>query len=75
MPFPRAFARLRLRQLAEPQTGEGPKSGPEVRIGPTNLMHRNPDHRVGVLVHVADTNQVQRLLDYVYLQMYDETSF
>lgn len=26
--------------------GEGPKSVPEVRIGPTDLMHRNLDHRV-----------------------------
>lgn len=38
-------------------------------------MHCNLDHRVEALVHVADTNQVQRLLDYVYLQMYDGTSF
>lgn len=38
-------------------------------------MHRNPDHHAETLVHVADTNQVQRLLDYVYLQMYDGTSF
>lgn len=52
---------------------------PEVRPGSpdrTNRPHapqsRPPRRR---LVHVADTNQVQRLLDYVYLQMYDETSF
>lgn len=56
-----------------PQIGEGPASGPEVYIGSADLMHRNLDRRVEVLVRVTAPEQVDGLIKYVDLQMADST--
>ncbi len=56
-----------------PQIGEGPAAGPEVWIGSADLMHRNLDRRVEALVRISDPEQIERLLNYVDLQMADST--
>lgn len=57
-----------------PQIGEGPERGTEVWIGSADLMHRNLDRRVEALVRISNERQIQRLLDYVDLQMAETTS-
>lgn len=57
-----------------PQIGEGPASGPEAWIGSADIMHRNLDSRVEALIRIVDPTQIKALIDYVDLQMSDETS-
>lgn len=57
-----------------PQIDEGPATGPEVWIGSADIMHRNLDSRVEALIRITSPAQIQQLIDYVDLQMSDETS-
>ena len=57
-----------------PQIGEGPTAGPEVWIGSADLMHRNHDRRVEALVRITDATQIQQLIDYIDLQMSENTN-
>ena len=57
-----------------PQIGEGPAAGPEVWIGSADLMHRNLDRRVEVLVRIVAPEQIDELIKYVDLQMADSTA-
>ncbi|WP_368100553.1 RNA degradosome polyphosphate kinase [Bifidobacterium pseudocatenulatum] len=57
-----------------PQIGEGPAAGPEVWIGSADLMHRNLDRRVEVLVRITAPEQIDELIKYVDLQMADSTT-
>lgn len=57
-----------------PQIGEGPAVGPEVWIGSADIMHRNLDRRVEALIRINDPKQVKELIDYIDLQVSDETS-
>ena len=52
--------------------GFGPEHGPEVWIGSADMMHRNLDHRVEALVRITDDTAINRLLNYLDLQMSDE---
>ncbi len=47
---------------------------PEVFIGSADLMHRNLDRRVEVLVRVTDSGQVEELVNLIDLSMADTTS-
>ncbi|MBQ9687605.1 MAG: RNA degradosome polyphosphate kinase [Aeriscardovia sp.] len=55
-----------------PRIGFGPEHGPEVWIGSADMMHRNLDHRVEALVRITDDTAINRLLNYLDLQMSDE---
>jgi polyphosphate kinase len=58
----------------DPEPGEDPDAGNEVWLGSPDMMHRNLDRRVEVLVRVADPAHRARLRDLIALGMDDGTS-
>jgi polyphosphate kinase len=58
----------------DPEPGEDPEAGNEVWLGSPDMMHRNLDRRVEVLVRVADPAHRAKLRDLIALGMDDGTS-